>query len=59
MLIRKCKKDDAITVGDIVIVVRKQTDDNLTLAIAAPDHMIITHARSGQELHIEQSDTGN
>lgn len=47
MLIRKCKKDDAITVGDVVIVVRKQTDDNLTLAIAAPPNMVITHARSG------------
>jgi sRNA-binding carbon storage regulator CsrA len=53
MLIRKCKKDDAITVGDVVIVVRKQTDDNLTLAIAAPDHMVITHARSGVEVAIE------
>lgn len=50
MLIRKCKKDDAITVGDVVIVVRKQTDDNLTLAISAPGHMQITHARSGVEV---------
>lgn len=49
MLIRKLKKGDCLTLGGIVIQVRKATEDNLALAIAAPDGMTINHAREGQE----------
>lgn len=49
MLIRKLKRGDCLTVGGIVIQVRKTTADNLSIAIAAPAGMEIHHAREGRE----------
>jgi sRNA-binding carbon storage regulator CsrA len=47
MLIRKVKTGDCLTIGGVVIVVRKVTGENLKLAIQAPADTQIKHARGG------------
>lgn len=47
MLIRKVKTGDCLTIGGVVIMVRKATGENLKLAIQAPEDTQIKHARDG------------
>lgn len=49
MLIRKLKRGDCVVVGGIVLQVRKAGENNLSLAIAAPEGTEIHHAREGEE----------
>lgn len=59
MLIRRVKKGDRITIGDSVIEVRKATEENLTLAIDAPEGTDIEHAADTADKSNLQSATCN
>jgi sRNA-binding carbon storage regulator CsrA len=48
MLIRKLKEGDCMTVGGIVIVVKKITMVTTTIGIQAPEETTIHHARAGE-----------
>lgn len=56
MLIRKLKRHDCIVVGDVVILVRKSTEGNLTLAIQAPGEVEVCQAREGEVLQAKNDE---
>lgn len=58
MLVLKLKANDCVTIGDgTVLTVKQASEGNLRLAISAPEHDEITHARAGRQIEdLDQSE---
>lgn len=57
MLVRKLKRGDSLVIGNVAILVRRASDSNLILAIAAPDHIEVVQGRDGAVLHSKTTET--